>query len=88
MNQAVKIAGIIEDKLVVLNVLVMMASMKKVSRNVVYVIYRAKHVQRKMKKVAPYVRQIEQVELRTHANVFWGIMMTKQQIVINAIFPV
>jgi hypothetical protein len=66
----------------------MVASMKKMYPSVVSVIYRAKHVQKMMKKVVPNVNQIEQVVFLTHASVLWGIMMTKHQIVINVIFPV
>jgi hypothetical protein len=69
INPAVNIVGIIEQQLVLLNVLVMLASMKKMYLSVVSVIYLAKHVQKMMKKVVPNVRRIEQVVIRTHANV-------------------
>jgi hypothetical protein len=66
----------------------MMDFMKKIYLSAVSVIYRVKHVQRMMKEVVRNVKQIEQVVALTHANVLWGIMMIKQQNVINAIFPV
>jgi hypothetical protein len=66
----------------------MMASMKKIYLSVVSVIYRAKHVQKVMKTVVRNVKQIEQVVFLTYATVLWVIMMTKHQIVINAISPV